>query len=125
MNEEEKIRQEKLKEIMDSLKNNDMISIDKTNFYDFISKNDLCVIDFWAPWCAPCHILSPLVKDLSLKYRNVKFAKVNGDENMELLYQYQITGLPTVLYFKDGILVNRSVGVVPKNSLEEKLKWLM
>jgi len=123
-NEEEKIRQKKLNELMESIKN-PVTTVDKTNFFEFISKNSLCVIDFWAPWCAPCHILSPLVEDLALKYKNVKFGKVNGDENMEILYQYQITGLPTVLYFKDNVLVDRSVGVVPENSLEEKLKWLM
>ncbi|AAT42706.1 thioredoxin [Picrophilus oshimae DSM 9789] len=119
----EKIKRARLNEIMNELQNR-IKTLNESNFGTFVSEG-VSVIDFWAPWCAPCHILSPLIEDLAEKYTKVKFGKVNGDENMRLLYQYNITGLPTVLFFKNGMLADRSVGVVPENVLEEKLKWLL
>ncbi|MFG1390702.1 co-chaperone YbbN [Acidiplasma sp.] len=124
--EEERLHQKKLNELLNSLNQKDkVVELNKDNFQEFIKTHEISVIDFWAPWCAPCHILSPLVEDLSKKYPGISVAKVNGDENMELLYRYSVTGLPTVLFFKNGSLVERSVGVVPFNVLEGKLKWLM
>ncbi len=119
----EKIKKAKLNEIMNELGNRVKV-IKESNFGSFVSEG-VSVIDFWAVWCAPCHILSPLIEDLADKYKNVKFGKVNGDENMRLLYEYNITGLPTILFFKNGILADRSVGVVPESVLEEKIKWLL
>ncbi|MBR1561507.1 MAG: thioredoxin [Clostridia bacterium] len=87
--------------------------------FENLSKNPLTLVDFWATWCGPCRMLSPIVEELAAETPDVVFAKVDVDENMELATGLQITGVPTLMLFKDGKLVERMVGVQPKENIKK------
>ena len=78
------------------------------------------LIDFWAPWCGPCHMITPIIEELSGEYDGqVVFAKMNTDENPVTPTKYGIMSIPSLLLFKDGEVVARTVGVRPKQALKE------
>ncbi len=78
--EEERLHQKKLNELLNSLNQKDkIVELNKDNFQEFIKTHEISVIDFWSPWCAPCHILSPLVEDLSKKYPGLPFLRTSVD----------------------------------------------
>ncbi len=84
------------------------------------------VIDFWATWCGPCIKLGPVVEELAAKYAdNAVVGKLNIDENDEIASEYRVRNIPTVLFFKDGELKDRSVGLVSFSDLEKKLNPLV
>lgn len=83
------------------------------------------VIDFWATWCGPCIKLGPIVEELAEKYPEVAIGKLNIDENDEIAGENRVRNIPTVLFFKDGELKERSVGLVKLSDLEEKLKVIL
>ncbi len=86
---------------------------------DIISKYDVVVVDFWAPWCQPCKIIEPIVEKLAKEMKGkVVFAKVNSDRNKRLALKYKIMSIPTLLLFKNGRLVARQVGAVPYDMLK-------
>ncbi len=85
--------------------------------------NDLVVVDVWAPWCAPCRMIGPMVEELAENYDGlVKIGKLNADENMKAS-QLGVSGIPTILFLRDGQEIDRVVGAVPKNHLEDKIKY--
>lgn len=80
------------------------------------------MVDFWAPWCAPCHMMEPVLEDLAAKYAGgIKFVKLNVDENHFTASQYRIRNIPTILLFKEGKLVNRLVGTLSREEMERYL----
>ena len=80
------------------------------------------LVDFWASWCGPCRMLSPVVDELAEQYDGkVKFGKVNVDEQPRLAMNYSVESIPTLLLFRDGRAVDKSVGVVPKSVIEQML----
>ena len=84
------------------------------------------VVDVYAPWCGPCRLLAPVLEKLADAYGGrVKFVKVNVDEEPELAQRYEVTGVPTLLLFKDGRLEDQVVGLVPPAQLQEKLDALL
>jgi thioredoxin 1 len=88
-----------------------------------IEKNKLMLVDFWADWCFPCKMISPLVEEMAETYKNdLVCAKLNVDQNPISATKFSITGIPTLLLFKDGSPVERVVGAVPREQLEEKIK---
>lgn len=96
------------------------ITLTKTNFEMEVLKSDRPVlVDFWAPWCGPCHMLAPFLTEIAAeKADTVKVGKVNVDEEPELAAKYGISGIPAILLFKNGQVAGTSVGFKPKAELE-------
>jgi thioredoxin 1 len=83
-------------------------------------------VDFWASWCGPCRMIGPIFEELSGEYSGkVKFAKVNVDENPKTPANYGVRGIPTLMMFKGGKMVEQVVGAVPKNQLENVVKKVL
>jgi thioredoxin 1 len=84
------------------------------------------MVDFWATWCAPCKMVAPTVEELAKEYAGkAKFVKVNTDENPDLASRYKIRGIPTLMFFKNGQVIDQIVGAVPKAHLKTKLDALL
>ncbi len=93
------------------------------NFEAEVLKADKPVIvDFWASWCGPCRMLSPIIEEISETNSDIKVCSVNVDEQMELAQQFEISSIPALLVFKGGQLVNSSVGVIPKAAILDLVK---
>lgn len=89
---------------------------------EVIKSNKLTVVDFWAPWCGPCVALTPTIEALAKEYEGkVNIGKVNVDENAHLSVTYGITSIPCILFLKDGKVVDKQIGAVPKAALERKI----
>ncbi len=93
------------------------------SFKEEVLESDTPVlVDFWAPWCGPCKIISPLVEEIAKEYQGrLKVGKLNVDENAQTATQYGIRGIPTLLLFKDGQAVEQIIGAVPKDYIISKL----
>ena len=81
----------------------------------------LVLVDFWAPWCSPCRMVVPIVEEIADERADIKVGKVNVDEEMELAMQYKIDVIPTILLFKDGKVVNQSLGAIPEAQILDML----
>lgn len=80
------------------------------------------LVDLWAPWCGPCKMLGPVVEEVAAESTGVKVVKVNVDEAMDIAQQYRVVSIPTLLVFKDGKEVKRSIGVIPKAEILKLLE---
>ena len=94
-----------------------------TNFDQEVLKSDIPVlVDFWAPWCGPCRMVSPLVDELAEELiGKLKVVKVNTDENQEIAIKYGIRSIPTLGIFKNGEIVDGVIGAVPKHAIKAKV----
>jgi thioredoxin 1 len=95
------------------------IAITKENFEDVINKNPMIIIDFWAPWCGPCKNFGPVFEAISDKYPDIVFAKVNTEEQQEIGSMFQIRSIPTLMIFRDQIIIFAQPGALPGPALEE------
>ena len=93
--------------------------INSENFKEeVLANNELVVVDFFANWCGPCRKLAPILEEVETELSSkVKFTKINTDDNLETAKQYQVSGLPTLMVFKNGEPVERLVGLMPKSSI--------
>ena len=101
-------------------KNDNMLEIKVTsqNFEKEVLQSDKPVlVDFWAPWCGPCRMLSPVIAEIAEEHPEIKVCKVNVDEEMELASAFQVASIPTVLVIKDGKMTNKTVGFQSKKNL--------
>lgn len=100
-----------------------VIHLTKESFQQEVMNSDIPVlVDFWASWCGPCKMLSPIIDEMGEEVTNAKICKVNVDEQPELAAQYGIMTIPTVLVFKNGEIAANSIGVKPKAALLGLLK---
>ena len=99
------------------------VHVTDAEFDKVVQENPYVVVDFWAEWCAPCRAIAPAIEELAKKYDGkVTFAKVNSDENPRTVQQFMVMGIPTLLFFKAGKLVDQVVGAMPRGPLEERVK---
>ncbi|HDK17242.1 MAG TPA: thioredoxin [Nitrospirae bacterium] len=93
---------------------------------EVLQSPDLILVDFWAAWCGPCKMVAPMVEELAREYEGkARFVKLNTDENPDLASRYKIRGIPTLMFFKKGEIVEQIVGVVPKAQLKVKIDSLL
>jgi thioredoxin 1 len=95
------------------------------NFEEFIMSNQVAVVDCWAVWCGPCRMLSPLIEELAKERNGISFGKLNVDQNRATPMKYGIMSIPTLLYFKDGQLVDKTIGALPKAVIESRLEKIL
>lgn len=94
--------------------------------FNQITEKGVAVVDFWAPWCGPCRMIAPIIKELEETYAGrAVVAKVNTDENQDISVKYNIRSIPTILFFKDGEVVHTVVGAKSKTELSEIIDSLL
>ena len=92
---------------------------DNTFQDDISSQSKLVLVDFWAEWCGPCKQISPILEEISNEKENLNILKLNIDENPVTPQKYNVRGIPTLMLFKDGKLIDTKIGSLPKSSLED------
>lgn len=100
-----------------------VIEIDQSNFDSTVKANPKLIVDCWAAWCGPCRMMGPIIDRLAKENTGkYAFAKLNVDENPQISQSYRIMAIPTLLFFKDGQVVDQIVGLVPKEEIEEVMR---
>jgi len=98
-----------------------VIELDTTNFEQTIQDKDFVMVDFWAPWCGPCRSFAPVYDKVSEDYDDILFAKVNTEEHQALAGHFQIRSIPTLMIFRDQIIIYSQPGAMPEGALRELL----
>lgn len=92
------------------------------NFKEEVASEQKTLVDFWAPWCGPCKMLSPIVDEIAEAATDFKVGKVNVDEQMDIAREFSIAAIPTLLVFQNGKVINKSVGLLTKDEVLDLLK---
>jgi thioredoxin 1 len=102
------------------------VEITDSNWESLVAGDKPVVMDFWAEWCGPCRMISPIVEEVAQEFENkVVVGKINIDENSEVTINFGIKNIPTLLFFKGGELVDKHVGAIRKHELVEKINKLL
>lgn len=99
-----------------------MIKVITDQNYDEVLAQGVVLIDFWAPWCGPCNMLSPVIEEIAKENMDITVGKLNVDDYPELAGKHGVMSIPTLIFYRDGVVKDRSVGVVPKNVILRKLE---
>lgn len=103
------------------------VIVTDSNFEEIVLKSDKpVVLDFWAEWCGPCRMITPIIEEMAKEYEGrAVIAKVNVDENNDVSVKFAVRNIPTVLFFKDGKVVDKQVGAAPKATFANKLDAIL
>jgi len=96
-----------------------VVELTKDNFEQTINDNDFIIVDYWAPWCGPCRSFAPTFSKVSEEFPNVVFAKVNTEEEQEIAAQFGIRSIPTLMIFRDNVIIYSEAGALPEGSFRE------
>ena len=131
----EKIRMKQMEDIMKSIKGEKQgvagsagvpIELSDRNFASELMKQNIIVVDFWAPWCGPCQMVQPIMEQLAREYAGrVTFGRLNVDDNQSTSAMFRVRSIPTILIFKNGKVADGVIGAVPKRMLESKIISVM
>ena len=108
---------------VESTVSTDPVELTDANFSDVVQKHPVVVVDFWAPWCGPCRVVSPVLEQIASEMAGqATFGKLNVDDNPMTSQRFGIQGIPTIMVFKDGEPVDGLVGAAPKQMIEARIK---
>ena len=102
------------------------LQVTDANFDELVNSGKPMVLDFWAEWCGPCRMVGPIVDELATEYEGkVIIGKIDVDNNVDVVSQFGIRNIPTILFFKDGVVVDKQVGAAPKATFVAKIDALL
>jgi thioredoxin 1 len=99
-----------------------VIELTKDNFEETVSNSDFVIVDFWAPWCGPCRSFAPTYDRVSSDHPDVVFAKVNTEEEQEIAMHFQIRSIPTLMIFREKVIIFSQAGALPESSFRDLVK---
>ena len=98
------------------------IELNSQNFEDAVTKDGITLVDFWASWCGPCRMFAPIFENAATQHTNITFAKVDTEQEQQLAAELNISSIPTLMAFRDGVMVFRQPGALPAHALEQLIK---
>ena len=99
-----------------------VVELTKDNFEEVVTSNEFVIVDFWAPWCGPCRSFAPTYEKVSEDHPDVVFAKVNTENEQEIAGHFQIRSIPTLMIFRDKIIIFSEAGALPESAFRELVK---
>jgi len=96
-----------------------VVELTKDNFEQTITDSDFVIVDFWAPWCAPCRSFAPTYEKVSEEYDNIVFAKVNTEDEQEIAMHFQIRSIPTLMIFREKVIIFSQPGALPESAFKQ------
>jgi thioredoxin 1 len=99
-----------------------VVELQESNFESTVTGNDFVVVDFWAPWCGPCRSFAPTYEKVSDEFPNIVFAKVNTEQEQSIASHFQIRSIPTLMIFREQIIVYSEAGALPESAFRELVK---
>ena len=99
-----------------------VVELTKDNFEEVVTKNEFVIVDFWAPWCGPCRSFAPTYEKVSEDHTDVVFAKVNTEDEQEIAGHFQIRSIPTLMIFREKIIIFSEAGALPESAFRELVK---
>ncbi|QKT04685.1 thioredoxin [Ectothiorhodospiraceae bacterium 2226] len=99
-----------------------VVELTQDNFEEVVTGNDIVLVDFWAPWCGPCRAFAPIYEQVAEQHPDLVFAKVNTEEEQALAAHFQVRSIPTLMIFREQVIIFSEPGMLPANGLEQVIE---